>query len=227
MFIERRFSKHMEVHASQGDEGSMIVTGYAAKWNRLSENLGGFRERLVPGCFQRSLQSDRNVHCNFNHDASQILGTRKAGTLAVNEDGTGLHFRCNVAPTSTGRDVYNLVKRGDLADCSFAFMIDDDGGNGDSWTEIDDPETSGQRIGLRTVSQAKLLDVSLVASPAYQGTSVTTEQNKLPELNSHNLFPAGVPQSFPMEVRSKIMASQNRSHRQELARQRAIALMLD
>jgi uncharacterized protein len=218
--IERRWTSKVEIRAS-GDVGSMVISGYAARWGILSQNLGNsrngnFRETLRAGCFQRSLQSDRNVACLFNHDPSAILGTKRAGTLAVIEDARGLKFRCNVAPTSTGKDVYSLIKRGEIADCSFAFEID--GNDGDSWSEIDDPDNPGEHMGLRTVSRAKLFDVSAVLSPAYDGTDVGTEDDNEDDdifLNSRRsmkeYFPQGVPQSFPMEVRARIMTAQYNS----------------
>ena len=121
--MEYRYIPATELRASQGDEGSMIISGYAARFGVLSHNLGKFREKIDPGAFQRSLQSDRDVSCLFNHSPSAILGRKKNGTLAVSEDGRGLKFRCNVANTTTGRDVYNLIKRNDISDCSFAFEI--------------------------------------------------------------------------------------------------------
>lgn len=232
MSIERRFLHTGELRAEgQGDKLSLI--GYAARWGTLSEPLGGrgggsFRETLTPGCFARSLQSDRSdVQCLMNHDPSLILGRQKNKSLSVSEDGNGLRFRCNVANTSVGRDVFNLVRRGDIADCSFSFQVD--GADGDNWTEVDDPDDPDTRTPLRTIIRARLFDVSVVASPAYQGTSVSS-------MNPHSVssmprsmmdyFPQGVPQSFPVEVRSRIMSSQSPSSRAALARQRAIALML-
>ena len=39
--LERRFVHSVELRASQGDEGSMIISGYAARFGTMSENLGG------------------------------------------------------------------------------------------------------------------------------------------------------------------------------------------
>jgi HK97 family phage prohead protease len=205
--IERRYSHATQLRASQGDEGSMVISGYAGTWNRLSENLGGFREMLIPGAFQRSLQSDRNVACLFNHSPDQILGTTRAGTLRVNEDAVGLKFRCEVANTSVGKDVYALVKRGDVGDCSFAFKIA--GPDGEDWDDdCEDPDT-GERIAVRKVSRADLFDVSCVQSPAYSGTSVNTisptSMYSTPHRSMLDYFPGGVPPQFPAEIRSKIL----------------------
>jgi hypothetical protein len=52
------------------------------------------------------------------------------------------------------------VKRGDLSECSFAFIVD--GEDGQSFSS---PDRNG--LLTRTIKRAKLLDVSVVASPAY------------------------------------------------------------
>lgn len=58
--IERRFFKSSGELRADSQGGEMAITGYAATFHNLSLNLGGFRERLVPGCFARSLQNERN-----------------------------------------------------------------------------------------------------------------------------------------------------------------------
>jgi HK97 family phage prohead protease len=137
-----------------------------------------------------------------------LLGRQRSGTLRVNEDSVGLYFRCNVANTIAGRDAFNLIKRGDISGCSFAFAID--GTDGDNWDEtISDPE-DGRSIVLRKISRAKLYDVSVVTSPAYQDTSIDTDDDDdtgddILELNKYRAqFPDGVPASFPQEIRSHI-----------------------
>src|SRR5713226_163265 len=66
---------------SQGDE--MAISGYAASFNVLSQDLGGFREVVAPGAFKRSIDAGADVKALFNHDASRILGRTKSGTLKV------------------------------------------------------------------------------------------------------------------------------------------------
>lgn len=85
------------------------------------------------------------------------------------EDAKRLQFRCILPDTSVGRDTYNMMQRRDISDCSFAFTCDEN-----EWEDIQDEETN-QRIGLRSIIHARLLDVSVVGSPAYPHTNVDVD----------------------------------------------------
>ncbi len=180
---ERRFL-HAELRAdSQGDELSLI--GYASVYNSESEDLGGFREKVMPGAFSRSIREGADVKCLMNHDPSLVLGRVKNGTLKLEEDAHGLRFRCMLPPTQTGRDLYALVKRGDIDSCSFAFIPKDQ-----SWEDV--RSENGDLYASRKLMDVDLLDVSAVTNPAYPSTS----------LSARSFFPEGE----PVEMRSAIDA---------------------
>jgi len=228
MSYERRFSTGVQLRAdSQGDEGAMMrISGHAATFNHLSENLGGFREMILPGAFKRSLRTSQNVACLFNHNPDQILGTTRGGTLRVSEDEVGLRFDCDIADTSIGRDLYALVKRGDVDSMSFAFQIDNGDDNEDddeSWADEEDP-TTGERFRCRKVSRAKLFDVSPVQAPAYSGTRVNARHSLVTQHSMLDLYPEGIPQSFTQEIRSQIL--RDSFTRKNTSRQRLMSLIL-
>ncbi|EIQ76315.1 prohead protease, partial [Shigella flexneri 1235-66] len=50
-----------------------------------------------------------------------LLGRTRSGTLKLEEDETGLRFELTPPDPSTGRDVIELVKRGDISGMSFGF----------------------------------------------------------------------------------------------------------
>ena len=146
----------------------MALTGYAARFNTKSHPLpGGFTETIAPGAFRRSLANGDDVVCTFNHSSDHVLGRTKSGTLRLAEDDKGLKFRCQLDKNQTAhRDLHSAIKRGDIADCSFAFTVDGDDFN-------DGTDENGERCILRTVRSVKQLhDVSVVTHPAYGGTSV-------------------------------------------------------
>lgn len=145
---------------SQGD--GMHFTGYAAVFNSESEPLP-FIETIESGAFSRSLGQDRDIKMFFNHNPNQLLATRKAGTLRLKEDARGLLVDADLPNTTAGRDLAELVKRGDVDNMSFTFKKD--GPTGDAWS------ADGSRRSLRRL---KLFEVSPMTEwAAYTGTTAS------------------------------------------------------
>lgn len=158
MNIEKRaFEATIEVR-NEGDEP--MVRGYASVFDKLSENLGGFREIIAPGAFDEVLNDD--VRALFNHDPNLILARTKSGTLRLSVDDNGLAYEFTPPNTNTGRDLVESMKRGDVSQSSFAFTVDSD-----EWSEDQEGRV------LRTITKMKrLLDVSPVTYPAYPDATV-------------------------------------------------------
>jgi hypothetical protein len=178
--IERRFSAELRVGQSQGDEFALV--GYAARFNSISKDLGGFKECIAPKAFARALASNASVFCLFNHDQNKVLG-RTPGTLRLSEDANGLKFRCQLDPLNPEHvAVYRNVKLGNVGDCSFAFTPI--GEDGDAWEDRKDDQ--GRPFILRTLKDVNLYDVSVCTHGAYSEPSVQArEDNLTPEVRSH------------------------------------------
>jgi uncharacterized protein len=142
------------------DGDGMSFSGYAAVFNSASEPLP-FIERIAPGAFRKSLRSRNDIKFLWNHDAGEILGSTRAGTLTLTEDATGLRVDGTLPNTSRGRDVAELLRRNDIDSMSFGFSVPQ---GGDKWNE-DGSE--------RTLKSVRLHEVSLVAWPAYTATAGT------------------------------------------------------
>lgn len=155
--IERRF----EIRASQGDEFSLV--GRALTYKEVSSNelAPGIRERIMPGCFTKSLASGRDVKCTFNHDGMAIpLGRLANGSLELDDNSDFLSFRCKLTRgISDHEDVYHAVKSGLISECSFAFVPEDE--------DMSDDEYNGVRCKVRQIRSALLLDVACVGEPFY------------------------------------------------------------
>lgn len=164
MGTERRFHDgRMEVRAVEGQPGTLV--GYAAVFNELSVDLGGFREMIRPGTFSGSLARQPDVRAVVEHGGGlEMLGRTTNGTLRLAEDEVGLRVEIDTPDTQAGRDTLALVRRGDLSQMSFAFRVFPDG---DKWTTTDS-------YALRELLAVDLHDgdVSVVAYPAYPATSV-------------------------------------------------------
>jgi uncharacterized protein len=155
------------------------LEGIACSYGAISADLGGFVERIAPGAFSRSLaNTSQDVVCTFNHDNNKILGRLKNGTLTLKDSPDALRFSCQLDKKQQAhKDLYYAVQRGDISECSFAFSVDNEGGSkGESFSDARDER--GQRIALRTITAAKLFDVSAVTNPAYGGgaTNVNARQ---------------------------------------------------
>lgn len=139
-------------------EGPGTIVGYTAVFDRFSQDLGGFREKIAPGAFKACVGQD--VRALVNHDPNQLLARSKSGTLRMEEDDLGLRVEIDLPDTQLGRDTAEMVRRGDLDGMSFSFVADRD-----SWNHnVQPPERT-------LLSIRDLYDVGPVAYPAYTDTS--------------------------------------------------------
>ena len=165
---ERRFLNdcEMRVLESEGDSSSPgTLTGYAAVFDSLSEKLGSFYERIAKGAFAESLKRGDDVRAFIEHEGGlSTLGRTTAGTLKLKEDSHGLHSMILLPNTQAARNVSELVKSGNLNQMSFGFRVPK---GGDDWIDGKDGEAD-----VRVLKQIDLIDVSVVAVPAYPATDV-------------------------------------------------------
>lgn len=141
------------------DDGGVRVSGYAAVFDQEADIGGMFREVIAPGAFTEAVKRDDVVFL-INHDGLPLARTR-SGTLTLKQDDTGLRMETRLDPEDPDvRSILGKMKRGDLDKMSFAFRA--------TVQEWDD----GEEPPLRTIREAELFDVSIVTSPAYDGTSI-------------------------------------------------------
>jgi len=131
-----------------------VIRGYAAIYNSDSEWMGGFYEQIERGAFDDVLSDD--VRAYFNHDENLLLGRVSSGTLRIGADERGLYYEVDLPNTTYANDLVELMKRGDVNQSSFAFLIGQD-----RW------EQRGGKTYRIIEKVSRLLDVSPVAQPAY------------------------------------------------------------
>jgi len=149
-----------EIKVEQREDAKPVISGYAIVFNKLSEDLGGFREQVAPGACTRAIQED-DIRAAFNHDPNYILGRNKSGTLQLAEDNKGVRFTIDPLPdTQWCRDLQVSIGRGDINQCSFKFST------------IKDAWDNSTKNVVRTLQDIRLFDVSIVTYPAYPQTSV-------------------------------------------------------
>ena len=151
----RSFTFSAVEERNDNDTDTLLFTGYASVFNKpygVRDHKGVYDETIQPGAFKKTLQEQDDVRFLVNHDGIPLART-SSGTLELEEDQYGLFVRAELDPTNpTVAEVASAMKRGDLNEMSFAFaaMRDEFNQQGDE----------------RTVSEARLFDVSVVTYPA-------------------------------------------------------------
>lgn len=157
---ERRYTAGAVELRGRGDAGQRIA-GYAARFNVLSDDLGGFREIIDPGFFDEVMGDD--VRALWQHDARYVFGRTGAGTLRLTVDDLGLAYEADAPDTSWARDAIVSIERGDVNQSSFGFDVAED-----AWESLSDGT-----IIRRLLRAGALYDVSPVTFPAYPQTTAT------------------------------------------------------
>lgn len=146
-------------------EEERIIEGYAIVFNELSEDLGGFREMIMPEAVTQELINNSDIYYLFNHSDNSIPLARSnhgSGSLELTVDSKGLKYRFNCLNT----EFYQLVQRGDLSKSSFAFSLPNDG-SGEIWEK-----SSEYNYVRKIVKIEQLYDCSAVLVPAYSTTEL-------------------------------------------------------
>jgi len=160
MSNNKQFFPSTELRA-YSEEGKMRVSGYAIVFNSESRDLGGFTEFISQEAVSEDLINNNDVLALYNHDYANVLGRQSANTLRLYKDERGVKYDLDLPDTTLGRDIYELVKRGDLKGNSFGFTV-----RKDSWKKVKDKV-------VRTIEEIKnLFEISIVSLPAYDATEL-------------------------------------------------------
>ena len=163
--MERRSYDFDELVIEHREYEPRKIVGHAAMFNRVAD-IGWFRERIAPGAFADSIKED-DIRALWNHDPNHVLGRNKAGTLRLSEDEKGLKVEITPPDTQTARDLIVSIDRGDISQMSFGFEV-----KAESWERGKEDEKD-----TRTLTKAKLWDVSPVTFPAYVETDVAVRSH--------------------------------------------------
>ena len=162
--MERRFRIPQRIEVREIGDNTQIV-GHASVFFDGSEETQfrldeDFVERVDKKAFNGALARGDDVRALFNHNPESVLGRSTSGTLRLRVDRVGLRFEIDLPGTTVGRDVAQLIERGDITGSSFGFRVTDQ----DFRTE--------DGMDIRTIRGVELFDVGPVTFPAYDGTDV-------------------------------------------------------
>lgn len=106
----------------------------------------------------------KDVPFKYNHsDHVMIMARTRNKTLELIPDEKGLLIRAKLANTTAGRDLYELIRRGDIDKMSFAFTVAED-----------EYDFSTRTRKIKRIK--KIWDVSAVDVPAYDDTYIATRK---------------------------------------------------
>lgn len=137
------------------DGGRPRIDARAILFNSWSVDLGGFRERMMPG----SVSLDADLVALFDHDTSMVLGRTSAGTMIVSEDERGVSMTAWPPNTTWANDLRVSMERGDIKGCSYRMMVEED-----KWYV-----ENGQVC--RDILKASISELTVTSMPAYPETT--------------------------------------------------------
>lgn len=158
--------------AEQEEDKRMIVEGYAVRFNSPTVlfEIGDteYKEQIDDRAFQEAKMDD--VIFNYNHSGKVMARTRNK-TLQIETREEGLYIRADLSGTEEGRRMYEEIKGGYVDRMSFQFSIRE--------------EAYDKENHMWTVRKVKrLYDVSAVAIPAYDDTSIEARRNFILEADA-------------------------------------------
>lgn len=193
-----------------GEDGvqSRVISGYAILfgvesvplWN---DSESEAREIIAPEAITKELLDGCDIKFTMFHNRELILARSQngEGTLKYFVDEKGVRFEFEAPETIDGDKALELVRRGDLSGCSFAFTT--------AYWDAQCVERTIKRVDGRsfityTVHTIDAVhDFTLAADPAYPDTSV--EARELESLRENALAEENKPVERDMElVRSQI-----------------------
>ena len=167
--------------AAEGEAPSRTITGYAILFNVPSAPLwtdedSEAREVIAPEAITKEVLDGCDIKFTMFHDRQLILARSKngAGTLTYVVDEKGVKFEFDAPNTADGDKALELVRRGDLSGCSFAFTTHYWNKN---FVERTDKVVNGFTEVTYTVKAVTgVYDFTLAADPAYPDTSVEARE---------------------------------------------------
>jgi uncharacterized protein len=170
--------------AGEGESESRTITGYAILFNTPSVSLYDYddeegREIIAPGAVTKELLDVCDIKMTMFHDRQLILARSKngAGTLSYSVDDKGVAFEFEAPNTADGDKALELVRRGDISGCSFAFST--------HYYDSAFVSRSVEKVGDKTIVTytvnviTGIYDFTLAADPAYPDTNCEAEAREL------------------------------------------------
>jgi HK97 family phage prohead protease len=171
---KRDFKTQFKVTREEVNPDELIIEGYFALYEQETELFEGSYEIISRGAFDKTLNND--IRALWNHNTQYVLGRNKSGTLEVKADDKGLFATVRLPKTQYAKDLYELVQRGDVDQCSFGFNI--------LGEDLEELASGGYRWRINEID---LHEVSVVTFPAYENTTVSARAKEIDQIKERKL----------------------------------------
>lgn len=183
--IRRCVCTPSELHireTAEGETPSRTITGYAILFNVPSAPLWSdedseAREVIAPEAVTKEFLDGQDIKMTMFHDSHSLLArsNKGGGTLSYTVDDKGVMFEFTAPNTVDGDKALELVRRGDISGCSFAFTT--------HYFDSDFVERQRKiaangvnNITYRVKAVTGIYDFTLAANPYYPDTSVEVRE---------------------------------------------------
>ncbi len=170
----RDFKTQFNITRAEESEEERLIEGYFALYEQETELFDGIFEIITKGAFDNTLNND--VRALWNHNTQFVLGRSKNGSLQLKTDEKGLFGIIKLPNTQYAEDLHELVKRGDIDQCSFGFNI--------LAEDLEELASGGYRWRINEID---LHEISVVTFPAYENTTVQARAKQVKQLEQRKL----------------------------------------
>lgn len=173
-------ASQLRLREMDGKEESRTITGYAILFDVPSAPLYEdedevIREVIAPEAVSLELLDKSDIKMTMFHDRQLLLArsNKGSGTLSYGIDDKGVYFEFEAPDTADGDKAIELVKRGDIAGCSFAFST-----RYYDRAFVEESVVHGDKVEVvyRVKVITGIYDFTLAADPAYPDTSVEARE---------------------------------------------------
>lgn len=168
---KRDFKTQFTITREDQSPDEMIIEGYFALYESETELWEGSYEIISKGAFDNTLNND--IRALWNHSTQYVLGRNTNNSLELKTDDKGLFGIIRLPKTQYAQDLYELVKKSYIDQCSFGFNI--------LAEDLEELANGGYRWRINEID---LHEVSVVTFPAYENTSVQARSKEVEKIKA-------------------------------------------
>ena len=159
---------NFEIRAEQNEQHGTFITGMPIVFDQ-DTDLGWYQERIDHQALAGADLKDVRFLVGHNTEMIPLARSRNNNEnstmqMTVTDRGMEIRVDLDTENNAEARALYSAVKRGDMSGMSFMFTVDTDK---DIWEDTDTEYPKRTIMSIR-----KVFEVSAVAFPAYEGTTI-------------------------------------------------------